>query len=62
MPIICYAGLSSHDAAGLLFAIEEAFDIEFPDHLLQGGTFSSVEAITMALEKIGVKSMASHTR
>jgi acyl carrier protein len=56
------AGLSSHDATGLLTAIEEASDIEFPDHLLQRDTFSSVEAIAMALEKIGVKSMASHTR
>jgi acyl carrier protein len=53
------AGLSSHDAMGLMIAIEEAFDTEFPDHLLHRDTFASISAIAGALEQIGVTKVAT---
>jgi acyl carrier protein len=48
------AGLTSHATVGLMLAIEEAFDIEFPDRLLSRRTFTSVNTIAAALEEIGV--------
>ena len=53
------AGLSSHDAMGLMIAIEEAFCTEFPDHLVHRDTFASVSAIAAALEQVGVAEVAT---
>ena len=53
------AGLSSHDAMGLMIAIEEAFNTEFPDNLLHRDTFASISAIAGALEQIGVTKAAT---
>jgi acyl carrier protein len=52
------AGLSSHATVNLMLALEEAFDIEFPDRLLRRRTFSSVEAMAEALAELGVKEAA----
>jgi acyl carrier protein len=41
-----------------MLALEEEFDIEFPDSLLRRRTFSSVDAIVEALTGIGVKQEA----
>lgn len=45
------AGLSSFASVQLMLGIEEAFDIEFPDNLLNRKSFSSIAAIekTIAL-------------
>jgi acyl carrier protein len=53
------AGLTSHATVNLMLALEEAFDIEFPDRLLKRKTFSSVDAIVEALGEIGVKKEAA---
>ncbi len=53
------AGLTSHATVGLMLALEEAFDIEFPDRLLRRRTFSSVDAIAEALAEIGVRDGAA---
>jgi len=53
------AGLSSHATVNLMLALEEAFDIEFPDRLLRRRTFSSVAAIAEALIEIGVQKEAA---
>ncbi|MFI4999341.1 MAG: acyl carrier protein [Reyranellales bacterium] len=53
------AGLTSHATVNLMLALEEAFDIEFPDRLLRRRTFSSVEAIAEALTEIGVQKAAA---
>jgi acyl carrier protein len=37
-----------------MLALEDAFDVEFPDSLLRRDTFRSVEAIRGALESLGV--------
>ncbi|MGO4438107.1 acyl carrier protein [Rhizobium sp. RAF56] len=39
------AGLSSFASVQLMLGIEEAFDIEFPDNLLNRKSFASVAAI-----------------
>jgi acyl carrier protein len=53
------AGLTSHATVNLMLALEEAFDIEFPDRLLRRRTFSSVDAIVEALTEIGIKKEAA---
>jgi len=53
------AGLSSHDAMGVMIAIEEAFGIEFPDHLIHRETFASIHSIVGALGQIGVANTPS---
>ena len=53
------AGLTSHATVNLMLALEEAFDIEFPDTLLRRRTFSSVDAISEALVEIGVEKAAA---
>ena len=52
------AGLTSHATVTLMLALEEEFDVEFPDSLLRRRTFSSVEAIAEALTGIGAKKEA----
>ncbi|TCL72948.1 acyl carrier protein [Rhizobium sp. BK251] len=39
------AGLSSFASVQLMLGIEEAFDIEFPDNLLNRKSFASISAI-----------------
>jgi len=46
------AGLSSHAAVNVMIALEDAFDIEFPDNLLRKSTFASVGAIRAALDEV----------
>jgi acyl carrier protein len=53
------AGLTSHATVNLMLALEETFDIEFPDHLLRRRTFASVDAIAEALAEIGVRDEAA---
>ena len=52
------AGLTSHATVTLMLALEEEFDVEFPDSLLRRRTFSSIEAIVEALTGIGVQKEA----
>jgi acyl carrier protein len=47
-------GLSSHASVNVMLALEDAFDVEFPDSLLRRDTFRSVESIRGALESLGV--------
>jgi len=46
------AGLTSLATVGLMLALEEEFDIEFPDSMLSRKTFSSIEAISDAIEEL----------
>ncbi|SMD01932.1 acyl carrier protein [Rhizobium sp. RU36D] len=46
------AGLSSFASVQLMLGLEEAFDVEFPDHLLNRKSFASVAAIEGALTQI----------
>jgi acyl carrier protein len=46
------AGLSSFASVQLMLGLEEAFDIEFPDHLLNRKSFSSIDTIAETLTVI----------
>lgn len=46
------AGLSSFASVQLMLGLEDAFDIEFPDHLLNRKSFSSIDAIAETLAVI----------
>ncbi|MBP1852037.1 acyl carrier protein [Rhizobium halophytocola] len=46
------AGLSSFASVQLMLGIEEAFDIEFPDHLLNRKSFASIGAIERTVQAI----------
>lgn len=46
------AGLSSFASVQLMLALEEEFDVEFPEHLLNRKSFSSIAAIEEALSEI----------
>lgn len=46
------AGLSSFASVQLMLAIEEKFDIEFPDSLLNRKSFQSIEAIERTVSSI----------
>jgi acyl carrier protein len=39
------AGLTSHASVTLMLALEEWFDVEFPDRMLRRGAFASVTVI-----------------
>lgn len=46
------AGLTSFASVQLMLALEEAFDMEFPDHLLNRKSFGSIEAIERTVASI----------
>ncbi len=47
-----HAGLTSLATVGLMLALEEEFDIEFPDSMLSRKTFGSIESIVDAIESL----------
>jgi acyl carrier protein len=46
------AGLTSHASVTLMLALEERFDVEFPDRMLRRGAFASIAAIRAGLEEL----------
>ncbi len=46
------AGLTSHASVNLMLALEDAFDVEFPERMLRKQTFESIEAIRGAISEI----------
>ena len=52
------AGLTSHASVNLMLALEDAFDIEFPERLLRRQTFESITAISAALDELALESTA----
>ena len=46
------AGMTSHASVNVMLAVEDAFDIEFPDELLTKSTFCSISAISAAVESL----------
>ena len=43
------AGLTSHASVNVMLALEEAFDVEFPQTMLRKSTFESIAAIRAAV-------------
>ncbi|MCL2534780.1 MAG: acyl carrier protein [Nocardiaceae bacterium] len=48
-------GLTSHASVNVMLALEDSFDIEFPDELLRKSTFESVDSIRQALASMGAR-------
>jgi len=46
------AGLTSHASVTLMLALEEHFDIEFPERMLRRGAFASIASIRSGLEEL----------
>jgi acyl carrier protein len=46
------AGMTSHASVNVMLALENAFDVEFPDRLLKRSSFESITAIASALAEI----------
>lgn len=46
------AGLTSHASVNLMLALEDAFEVEFPDDMLRRSTFGSIAAIRGALTRL----------
>lgn len=43
------AGMTSHANVNVMLALENAFDVEFPEEMLRKSTFESVAAIRQAI-------------
>lgn len=46
------AGLTSFATVGVMLAIEEEFDVAFPDSLLVRSTFTSIASLSAAVESL----------
>lgn len=45
-------GMTSHASVNVMLALEGAFDVEFPDHMLKRSVFGSIASIERALAEI----------
>jgi len=52
------AGMTSHASINVMLALENAFDVEFPDRLLSRSVFSSIASIRAALDEIAIEDVA----
>jgi acyl carrier protein len=46
------SGLTSHASVNVMLALEAAFEVEFPDHMLKRTVFSSIESISRAIGEL----------
>jgi acyl carrier protein len=46
------AGMTSHASVNVMLALEDRFDLEFPDRMLTRSVFESIAAIAAALEEL----------
>lgn len=46
------AGLTSHASVNVMLAIEDEFDIEFPERLLKRATFETIGNLSGALDSL----------
>lgn len=45
-------GLTSHASVNVMLALEDEFDVEFPDDAMKKSTFASIAAIEAALTEL----------
>ena len=45
------AGMTSHASVNVMLALEDAFDVEFPDRMLKRSVFESIAAIARGAER-----------
>ncbi len=46
------AGMTSHASVSVMLALEDAFDLEFPDEMLKRSVFASVTSIAAAVSQL----------
>ena len=46
------AGMTSHATVNVMLALEQSFDIEFPDQMLRRSVFESIASMQAALEQL----------
>lgn len=46
------SGMTSHASVNVMLALEGAFDVEFPDHMLKRNVFNSIQSIRSALDEL----------
>jgi acyl carrier protein len=47
-----HAGMTSHASVNVMLALEDHFDVEFPDRMLKRSVFESISAIESALNEL----------
>jgi acyl carrier protein len=52
------AGMTSHASVNVMLALEDHFDVEFPDHMLKRSVFASIAAISIALTELRAEAAA----
>jgi len=52
------AGMTSHASVNVMLALEDHFDIEFPDQMLKRSVFESISAIAAALGELQTEAAA----
>ncbi len=46
------AGMSSHASVNVMLALEDRFDVEFPDAMLKRSAFESIGAIAQGIDQL----------
>ena len=46
------SGMTSHASVNVMLALEDHFDVEFPDEMLRPSVFASIAAIAAAVEQL----------
>jgi acyl carrier protein len=52
------AGMTSHASVNVMLALEDRFDVEFPDRMLTRSVFESIAAIAAALDELQIEAAA----
>jgi acyl carrier protein len=52
------AGMTSHASVNVMLALEDRFDVEFPDRMLTRSVFESISSIAAALTELQVGAAA----
>jgi acyl carrier protein len=45
-------GMSSQSSVNVMLGLEDAFDVEFPDHMLKRSVFESIASISAAVTEL----------
>jgi acyl carrier protein len=52
------AGMTSHASVNVMLALEDHFDLEFPDRMLKRSVFESIDSIAAAVHELQVGAAA----
>jgi acyl carrier protein len=52
------AGMTSHASVNVMLALEDRFDLEFPDRMLKRSVFESLNSIGAAVQELQVSAAA----